>query len=119
MDLLRRLGNGELSQVFGKGGLQMDREQCSLGFLYLVAQQERNLPATDLRCLQRYAQGVNAFLESHFNSLPVGFTMPRYLPSLWSPRESLVLNLWLGKMLSSSWEVDLMREALFLKLELR
>jgi penicillin G amidase len=119
MDLLRRLGNGELSQIFGKGGLQMDREQRNLGFMHLVTQQQRNLPATDLYCLQRYAQGVNAFLESHFNSLPVEFTMLRYRPSLWSPRDSLVLNLWLGKMLSTSWEVDLMREVLFLKLELR
>jgi len=82
-----------------------------------VTRQERNLSAEDLRCLEHYAQGVNAFLQLHRGRLPIEFQLLRYQPSAWSPRDTLVLNLWIGKLLSTSWNVDLMRELIYKKLD--
>jgi penicillin amidase len=75
------------------------------------------LPSEDLHLLQQYAEGVNQFIQSHESRLPVEFYFLRYKPSPWVPGDTLVLNLWLGKLLSSSWKTDLMRELLFKKLE--
>src|SRR5438128_1573572 len=117
MDLLRRSGYGELSEIFGPQTLEIDKEQRLLGFKRLVARQERNLSDEDLRCLEHYAQGVNAFLQLHRGRLPIEFQLLRYQPSAWSPRDTLVLNLWIGKLLSTSWNVDLMRELIYKKLD--
>jgi penicillin amidase len=117
MDLLRRLGYGELSEIFGPRTLESDREQRVLGFKRLVAQQEPNLPAEELHCLQRYAAGVNAFISTHRGRLPIEFELLRYQPSPWSPRDTLVLSLWMGKLLSTSWETDLMREMIYKRVD--
>jgi len=117
MDLLRRLGNGELSEVFGNRTLDEDREQRILGVRRTVLQQERNLPATDLQCLRRYAEGVNAYLSSHRDRLPIEFHILRYQPSDWSPKDTLAICFWMGKLLSNSWKTDLMRERLYSKLD--
>ena len=116
MDLLRRSGYGELSEVFGARALEMDKEQRLLGFKRVVMRQERNLSPEDLHCLQCYADGVNAFLQLHRDRLPIEFHILRYQPSAWLPRDTLVLNLWIGKLLSTSWDIDLMRELIYKKL---
>ena len=117
MDVLRRLGYGELSEIFGLRALETDREQRLLGFKRLVGRQEQNLPPEELRCLQRYSEGVNAFILRHRDCLPVEFYLLRYQPVPWSPRDTLVLNLWMGKLLSTSWDIDLMREMIYKKLD--
>lgn len=119
MDVARRAGYGELAEIFGPRALEADREQRILGFKRVAMKQAQNLPAEDLRLLQRYADGVNAFLESHQNRLPIEFQVLRYQPSPWKPADTLVLNLWMGKLLNTSWKVDLMREMLRRKLEAR
>lgn len=117
MDLLRRLGYGELSEIFGVQTLETDREQRQLGFKRLVGWQEQNLPPDELHCLKRYSEGVNAFILRHRGHLPIEFQILRYQPALWSPRDTLALNLWLGKLLSTSWDADLMRELIYTKLD--
>ncbi len=117
MDLLRRLANGELSEVFGNRTLDEDRKQRILGIRRTTLQQERSLPEVDLQCLRRYAEGVNAFLSSHRNRLPVEFHILRYRPSDWTPRDTLAICLWMGKLLGNSWQTDLMRERLYSKLD--
>ncbi len=117
MDLVRRLGKGELSEILGPAALETDREQRTLGFRHVVALQEKHLPPEDLQCLERYAAGVNVFIESHRDRLPIEFHLLRYQPSAWSPQDTLVLNLWMGKTLSTSWKVDLMRELIYKKLD--
>src|SRR5215470_7157757 len=62
MDLLRRLGYGELSEILGSRALETDKEQRTLGFKRLVARQEENLDSDELHILRRYAEGVNAFI---------------------------------------------------------
>ncbi len=117
MDLLRRAGHGELAEIFGGRALESDKEQRTLGFKRVAQQQLKNLPSQDLQLLQLYAKGVNQFIEAHEDRLPVEFSILRYQPSPWLPEDTLVLNLWMGKLLSTSWKTDLMRELLFEKLE--
>ncbi len=116
MDVLRRLGYGELSEVLGERALESDKENRVLGFKRMVNKQERTLLAEDRHCLERYAEGVNAFIHLNQNRLPIEFHILQYRPILWSARDTLVLNLWMGKLLTTSWETDLMRELINQKL---
>lgn len=119
MDLLRRAGHGELAEIFGSRALESDKEQRTMGFKRVAQRQMENLPPEDLRLLKRYAEGVNRFIESHKSRLPVEFHILRYQPAPWLSEDTLVLNLWMGKLLSTSWKTDLMRDMLFGKLEHR
>jgi len=96
MDLLRRQGEGRLSEVVGKAALDSDRFELQLGLLR-TAELEWSALAPDNRvrkALVAYAQGVNdriAQVESD-NQLPVMFTLLGYHPKPWTPIDTLVVK---------------------------
>src|SRR5450759_2086646 len=96
MDLLRRQGEGRLSEVVGKAALDSDRFQLQLG-LVRTAQLEWNALAPDNRsrlALVAYAQGVNdriAQVEAD-HQLPAMFTLLGYQPKPWTPIDSLIVK---------------------------
>jgi len=96
MDLLRRQGEGRLSEVVGKAALDNDRFELQLGLLR-TAQQEWNALAPDdvsRQALLAYAQGVNdriARAETD-HQLPVMFTLLGYEPKPWTPIDSLIVK---------------------------
>ena len=67
MDVIRRAGSGELSEILGSDTLQFDREQRVLG---LRAAARKSFAMSDGRnrgYFEAYARGVNAYIESHQN----------------------------------------------------
>jgi penicillin amidase len=73
MDMLRRAAAGELSEVLGEDYVKIDREQRILGLRPAAEAAEKNISARDRVYLDAYARGVNAFLESHRDWLPLEF----------------------------------------------
>ncbi|MEW5975336.1 MAG: penicillin acylase family protein [Acidobacteriota bacterium] len=112
MELMKRLSRGKLAEIFGRVALESDREHRVLGFSRAVVRQVRTLSATERRYLEQFAAGVNEFITSSPERIPVEFEILGCKPSLWTPEDTLLLNLWIGKTLTHSWEVDLMREAM-------
>ncbi len=96
MDLMRRQGEGRLSEVVGKAALDSDRFELQLG-LVRTAQLEWNALAPDNRsrlALIAYAQGVNdriAQVEAD-HQLPAMFTLLGYQPKPWTPIDSLIVK---------------------------
>ena len=96
MDLMRRQGEGRLSQIVGKAALDSDRFELQLGLLR-TAEAEWNALAADDEAhaaLLAYAQGVNdriAEAES-MHQLDAMFTLLGYQPRPWSPIDSLVVK---------------------------
>jgi penicillin amidase len=96
MDLLRRQGEGRLSEVVGKAALESDRFELQLGLLR-TAQQEWDALAPNHRArkaLIAYAQGVNDRIDQveADHLLPVMFTLLGYHPKPWTPIDSLVVK---------------------------
>ncbi|HXJ94714.1 MAG TPA: penicillin acylase family protein [Terriglobia bacterium] len=110
MDLSRRLANGELSEIFGARTLEHDIENRRLGFRVAAERGAAELPPDFQRLISAYARGVNAFMTTHLDRLPIEFTMLRYKPRPWREADSLSVALNMAKMLSTSWQGDLMRE---------
>jgi penicillin amidase len=91
MDVMRRFGSGELSEILGKGTLKIDREQRILGLRAAARKSLQMGSARDLSYHEAYARGVNAYIDSHTHSLPIEFYILRYRPRPWQAEDSLVI----------------------------
>jgi len=111
MDLLRRLSAGELSEIFGPAMIERDKESRTLG-LNRIAQAVGHLPSDDREMFEAYAAGINAFIDSHQNNLPVEFSFLRYRPRRWEIRDSLLVALYLYRTLATSWRAEIMKQSL-------
>ncbi len=91
MDIMRRYAAGELSEILGADTLKIDREQRILG---LRAAAQKNLAMAsprDRAYFDAYARGVNAFIASHLEHLPLEFRILKYQPKPWQPEDSVVI----------------------------
>lgn len=112
MDFMRRLGSGRLSEVLGKQGLGSDKFMRTLG-IYKHAQENLNvLDPETIQVLQRYADGVNAWLETRPNPLPPEFQLLNYTPDSWQLADSLVWQKLMGLSLAGNWRDELLRSTL-------
>jgi penicillin amidase len=109
MDMFRRNAKGELAEVLGESALRFDEEHCRLGFREVSEQAVDSLDAETRQELERYAAGVNAFMNSHRNSLPIEFILLRYKPRPWTPSDSLSISLMMSETLNHTWPRDIYR----------
>lgn len=107
MDMMRRYGEGKLSEVLGSSTITIDKLMKTIGFsliadslLGTISQQSKNI-------LDAYAKGVNACIEEMKNKYPVEFDILRYTPEPWTPKHSLLVTRLMGWELALSWWVDL------------
>jgi penicillin amidase len=91
MDIMRRFDAGELSEVLGVDALKIDREQRVLGLRAAARKSLQTATPRDRSYFDAYARGVNAFIESHSNSLPIEFRILKYRPRLWQAEDSIVI----------------------------
>jgi penicillin amidase len=116
MDLSRRLAEGELSEVFGERTLRLDLENRTLGFRQVSQRALAELSPEARAPLTAYANGVNAFIASHRDRLPLEFLLLNYQPRPWGESDSLGVALNMVKTLNTTWRTDLMRERIRAKL---
>ena len=116
MDMLRRAAAGELSEVVGEVALKHDREQRILG---IRAQAEKGislLTPSDRQQFADYARGVNAYIETHRNRLPLEFRLLHYSPKPWTAEDSVVIAYQMAETLTTSPLAALTREKVLAKL---
>jgi penicillin amidase len=116
MDGIRRSGAGELAEVFGSDYLQHDRQQRILGLRVAARKTIELLSAEDRSHFEAYARGVNAYIESHRDRLPLEFRILRYSPRPWTPEDSAVVGIQMVEDLSTSPKHALVREKILAKL---
>lgn len=92
MDIMRRAAAGELSEIIGEDTLKMDREQRILGLRVVAEAAEKNISARDRAYFDAYTRGVNAFIESHRDRLPLEFRLLKYQPRPWAVTDSLLVG---------------------------
>ena len=91
MDALRRQAAGDLSEVVGAAALESDRESRRLRMRRIAERAYVDLPAPDRVAMAAYARGVNAFVNSHLDNLPLEFRLLGYQPRPWSVVDSLLI----------------------------
>ena len=91
MDIMRRFAAGEVSEILGDAFLKHDREQRILG-LRIAAQKTIEVSSEqDRSYFEAYARGINAYIESHFDRLPLEFRILRYSPRPWAREDSALV----------------------------
>src|SRR5216683_4047637 len=94
MDLLRRQGEGRLSEVVGKAALDSDRFELQLGLLRTANAEWNGASSRSRQAGLAYTQGVNDRIsEAETNhQLPAMFALLGYQPKPWTPIDSLIVK---------------------------
>src|SRR5579863_1381172 len=116
MDAMRRNASGELAEIAGEGQVEHDRTQRILGLRLAAKKTIETISAEDRARFEDYARGVNAFIESHRDRLPVEFHILRYSPRAWTTEDSALIGAYMVEDLSTSPRHALTREKILAKL---
>jgi penicillin G amidase len=106
MDIIRRAGDGNLSEVIGKEMLPFDKMFLTIGIKKYAFDNIKNVAPEVRELLSSYAAGVNLYIRDHKGKYPVEFDILGYEPSEWKPENSLAIIRLLGWELNIAWWVD-------------
>ena len=116
MDLLRRAAAGDLSEIVGEVALKHDRQQRILGIRATAEKGLLSATPEDRQQFAAYARGVNAFIVSHRDRLPLEFRILHYSPRPWTEKDSLMIAYQMVETLSTNPNFALTREQVLAKL---
>jgi penicillin G amidase len=91
MDIMRRFAAGEISELLGEEFVKHDQEERILGLRWAARKAIEVSPAQTRSHFEAYARGVNAYIESHRDRLPIEFRILRYSPRPWVPEDSMLI----------------------------
>src|SRR5258708_524403 len=116
MDVMRRTARGELSEVLGVGpnnvALEQDKQHRTLGYALEVNSELVQASTKTRGLLEAYARGVNSYIDSlDPKSLPPEFQILQYKPKPWTAADCLLPVKLFAEALSTTWRLDLVREA--------
>jgi penicillin G amidase len=107
MDAIRRLAAGELSEVIGSATVESDRESRRLRMRRIAEMHEKALPLEDRRYFAAYARGINEFIGTHRNALPLEFTILSYDPKPWTIVDCILVGLQMYRDLTTTWKDEI------------
>ncbi|MGH9393508.1 MAG: penicillin acylase family protein, partial [Terriglobales bacterium] len=111
MDVLRRVGEGRLAEVFGPAAVAADRANRTLGLAHAVDAEAAQLQPQEAALLGAFAAGVNDNIARRGWRMPLEFWLLRYRPQPWQPRDSLALAANMFQVLASGYQDKLTRES--------
>ncbi|MBZ5725926.1 MAG: penicillin acylase family protein [Acidobacteriia bacterium] len=112
MDALRRYAGGDLAEILGTAGLESDRESRRMRLRRIAEQAYTVLPPADRAVLAAYARGVNQFLATHRDNLPLEFTLLGYQPRPWSAIDCMLISLHMFRTLTTTWRDEVVKRAM-------
>lgn len=112
MDSLRRFAGGNLAEIVGPRALELDRESRELRLRRIAEEGYLKLPKDERAAFAAYTLGVNQFIATHLNDLPLEFTLLGYQPRPWSAVDSLLVCLNMYRSLTATWRHDLMERSM-------
>jgi penicillin amidase len=115
MELMRRVGQGRLSEILGEPALKTDKLFRTLNLHRTAHQLTELLDPPTRSALEAYARGVNAFLESHRSDLAIEFDLLNIIPEPWQIEHSLLITRLMAWELNHARWVDLLQNKLVQK----
>lgn len=107
MDMLRRLSQGKLSEVFGSRTLSADRTMRTIGLHRTALAVLDSLDPVSVEMLADYCAGINYYIEKNNDKLPLEFDALDYKPALWYPEDCISTSRLIAWFLNMGWYVDL------------
>ena len=107
MEFQTYAASGRLSEIFGEGALNHDRQERRRGMGY-GAEQTLKKMATDKHTMaiaEAYAAGVNSYIaQLDPKDYPVEYKLLDYKPEAWTPKKTALLLMYMTKMLAGGDE---------------
>jgi penicillin amidase len=116
MEFNRRIGSGTLSAVLGEATLDTDRFLRTIGLRRAAEQDWAQLEDETRAIMEAYAEGVNAYIETHRDRLPLEFTILGVDPAPWTPVDTLAWGKVMSFDLGSNYEFELLRARMIAEL---
>ncbi len=120
MEFWRRIGAGRLSEILGKATLSNDLFIRAIGWRRASEADFKLLGPEERDTLQWYANGVNAFINTHKDNLPLEFTLlgltgAKFTPEPWTPVDTITWGKVMAWDLGDNWDTELLRSRLLTK----
>lgn len=106
MDLARRLAEGRLAEIFGRGAISFDKLFRTIGISRFSYNWYNLLSPKSKQILDSYVKGVNKFIETNYDNLPVEFDALNYKPEPWKAEHSLMITRLMAWDLNIAWYTD-------------
>lgn len=103
MEFSRRAVRGTLSEIFGPTVLEQDKFLRVWGFHRLARQLVTVLTPQSRAMLTAYAEGVNDYIKTHSDRLPLEFSMLGFKPEPWEIEDSIGLARLMAFRLCHAW----------------
>lgn len=107
MDIIRRAGEGRLSEIFGIETLPFDKMFRTVGLSRTAKMIKEKMNPEALKLLEAYSRGVNCYLEEKKNKYPIEFDVLGYQPEEWKPEHSIIVIRMMAWELNLGWWTDL------------
>lgn len=112
LEMARRLAAGELSELVGPQARDSDLESRRLRLRRLAGMHAAEMPAADRAPMAAFARGVNHFIETHRDRLPVEFRLLQSDPAPWTVADSVLVGLQMFRSMTGSYREELARRRL-------
>ncbi|MCP5154817.1 MAG: penicillin acylase family protein [Ectothiorhodospiraceae bacterium] len=87
LDYLRRKATGTLAEVLGPSGLDSDRVARTIDFPRIARDEWAHMPAATRRLVESFSAGIDAWMASARDCLPIEFDLLDYVPASWTPTD--------------------------------
>lgn len=116
MDLIRRAGEGRLSEILGSSTIPFDKMFLTIGIKRISENLLNNISEESKRQLISYSNGVNYFLKTFDDKLSFEFDILNYKPYEWKPVHSLYVIRLMAWELNISWYSEIVLSEIISKL---
>ncbi|MFZ1518111.1 MAG: penicillin acylase family protein [Ignavibacteriaceae bacterium] len=116
MDLIRRAGEGRLSEILGEKAIPFDKMFRTVGISRNIKKNLSRYDSNVMNILQAYSNGVNTLLKEREGNYGIEFDVLGYQPERWKPLHSLIVIKMMAWELNISWWTDLSFAELIQKL---
>jgi penicillin amidase len=111
MEMCRRQNRGRLSEILGPDYIDTDKFNLAMLKEYWANETlQAMINSADptihyvYEVLLIYCEGVNAYISTHMNALPLEFRFLNFEPDPWTPLDSLVFEKYMSEMLT--WDYN-------------
>lgn len=108
MDLMRRVAEGRISEIFGSSVTDYDILFRTVGIKKNSEIIYNRLSVKSKSILSDYTRGINYFIDQNSKQLPLEFDILNYKPEEWKPEHSVMLLKLMSWELNLSWYTDFM-----------
>ena len=86
---MKLISEGRLAEMAGPAVLNLDIYMRTMNLRGAAETLYKNVNPENLRLLEFYSKGVNAYLDQHKDKLPPGLALAGYKPEAWKPIDSV------------------------------